>query len=330
MSSLLDVGLERLAAAERGLQPIARVCLVGSLSPGASADAFGAWCADFCKPPAAVTGLLLLFPTGWLQTMEGPTADLLPLLHAMAAQLDPGAMLRTVSVISAQEDVRGRYFSTYVHRQVSAVRNNYCEIEEGNDSAVPAFLSELAIGMLKIGKKLKDGTPPSALDSWEGHFADCMPSNERVTQVLDLHEVPTLADFLAIYDTPVNVVLQVRPPNRPSPTAQPAPPPHVTAPTSAHPPPAAAPHRRPRAPARPPARPRDSACAQRAAASTSARLPWLACPADSSPSCLHSCARSRIASGRRSARSRTEGARGAPAATRPRAVRKACDGARVS
>ena len=44
--------------------------------------------------------------------------------------------------------------------------------------------------MLKIGKKLKEGKDVSILDSWESHFSDSMPSNERVDQLPDLSELP--------------------------------------------------------------------------------------------------------------------------------------------
>ena len=64
--------------------------------------------------------------------------------------------------------------------------------------------------MLKIGKKFSahSATETSAaamIDAWEANFSEYMPSNERVAQVLDLEGVPTLDDFLRIYETPVEI-----------------------------------------------------------------------------------------------------------------------------
>ena len=47
-----------------------------------------------------------------------------------------------------------------------------------------------------------------------------MPSNERIDQLLDIVDLPTLDAFLAIYDSPVDVIMEgerVWPPERPQP-----------------------------------------------------------------------------------------------------------------
>lgn len=176
--SLVDTVLDKLQAAGRGLTPLTRVCLVGQLAPGTSASHFGDWCSNVTADHRDVTGLLLLLPTGWIQTIEGPAADVMPYLHAIAGQL--GNLLSSVKVIGCQEDVRGRYFMEWAFTQANALRNNYAELD--GESALPAMLADTVIGMLKIGKKLKDGASLSVVQSWESHFADSMPSNERLVR----------------------------------------------------------------------------------------------------------------------------------------------------
>ena len=77
--------------------------------------------------------------------------------------------------------------------------------------------------MLKMGKKFKEGnkTPAGAADliqGWETHFADCMPSNERIAQLLEPeHGLPTISDFLSIFESPVDVRMEsesIWPPER--------------------------------------------------------------------------------------------------------------------
>ena len=74
--------------------------------------------------------------------------------------------------------------------------------------------------MLKVGKKLSEGQPVTIIDKWESNFSDSMPSNERIDQLLDIVDLPTLDAFLAIYDSPVDVIMEgerVWPPERPQP-----------------------------------------------------------------------------------------------------------------
>lgn len=208
--SLLDTVLDRLTAAGRSLQPLTRVCLIGRLAPGSSADAFGSWCEGLCKP-ASITGLLLALPNGWIQTVEGPTAALVPYLR----ELEGTDRLVSVKVVAAQEDVRGQLFPYFTVKSLSIMRSNFTEV----DTDVSPLVADTAIGMLKIGKKLSAGEPASVIDQWETHFPD-MPSNERVDQLLDMSELPPLEEYLTIFESPVDILMEgerVWPPERAQP-----------------------------------------------------------------------------------------------------------------
>ena len=78
--------------------------------------------------------------------------------------------------------------------------------------------------MLKIGAKFSIDSMTSsgrmqALVDWEAWAADSMPSNERIGQILELTEVPSLGDFLAIFEAPIEIDMmadRVWPPERPA------------------------------------------------------------------------------------------------------------------
>ena len=57
------------------------------------------------------------------------------------------------------------------------------------------------------------------LDAWNPQFADFIPSNERVSQILEQEEqVPPLSEFITIFEAPTDLALsedKVWPPNRP-------------------------------------------------------------------------------------------------------------------
>ena len=92
----------------------------------------------------SIYGLLLMLPNGWVQTVEGPSVDLVPYLQALATQLAAGGMCIKLTVIASQEDVRGRYFPTWAYKSTSAQRSNYAEID--SDAQMAGVLSDLAIG----------------------------------------------------------------------------------------------------------------------------------------------------------------------------------------
>ena len=75
--------------------------------------------------------------------------------------------------------------------------------------------------MLKIGKKIAaEGANQAAagalVEDWQTHFPD-MVSDERVGQLLDQEGLPSLDDFLEIYDSPVDIIMEgdtIWPPER--------------------------------------------------------------------------------------------------------------------
>jgi hypothetical protein len=137
--SLLDVALEGLDAAGRGLQPVARVCLLGQLAADVLASDHGHWCASHLSPQ--LTGLLLLLPGGWLHTIEGPYPELAAFLKMVAAEQP--SKIAGVRIIAAQEDVRSRCFPHWSYKEASVQRSNYAEIDA---DGVPALLADTQIG----------------------------------------------------------------------------------------------------------------------------------------------------------------------------------------
>jgi hypothetical protein len=210
-TSLLDTTIDRLTEEQRPLLPLARLCLIGMLTDASATASFAKWVSPFFEKPAEVTGLLLQLESGWIMTIEGPSADLIAFLKKLHEQLLAGKMLGTTKVISCQEDVRKRYFPTWAHHKMSVIRSNYAEIE--GDGALSALLAETSIGMLKLGKALSaNGGAVSVLDRWESadaskDLAD-MPSNERLGQLLEIPEVTPLELFMDIFEDPVDVMME--------------------------------------------------------------------------------------------------------------------------
>jgi len=205
-SALLDQALGRLEEAGVSLEPATRVCVIGKLASGTAAS-FASWCEAQLKPRDA-TGFLLLLATGWVHTIEGAPTDVIFFLHRLASEKN----VQDVKVIACQEDVRKRYFPHWCSKELSVPRANFADIEPGT---FHTLLSDTAIAMLKMGKQFKvDNASPAAagklVEAWETHFADFMVSDVRVSQLLEggaAEGVPSLADFLGIFEMPVEIVM---------------------------------------------------------------------------------------------------------------------------
>jgi len=130
--SLHELALQRLQDAERPLQPLNRLCLVGAPSVRASVwqeTALRAVAAeaDAEDPNAPLTGLLLVLPTGWLHFVEGSLPSLSAYLALLQKEEAAGGLTR-IKVASCMDDVPARTFGRWNYSKLDASRNNYTEV----------------------------------------------------------------------------------------------------------------------------------------------------------------------------------------------------------
>ena len=219
---MLEAKLERLDRTNRPQQPLSRMCLVGRAADGVSADEVVEWHetkvravqqhvmdlekahGDSGDTSSAVTGMLIYLPTGWLHVVECSHATLSELLLAFTdgVALDK---LRDVKVVATTDDIAGRSFVNWSHKQLDVQRGNFQEVDA---TTMPALLADTTISMLKLGKALCSLSRDEAnakLDAWSTAFADFMPSNERVNQLTFEDTVLDLSEFMSVYEAPVDL-----------------------------------------------------------------------------------------------------------------------------
>ena len=141
LPSLLDRQLEQLNEAGRGLKTTTRVCIIGKLADGVSATSFSSWCQSAIT--SSTSGLLILLPNAWIQTIEGPQEDIPPLLRL----LNDSSHVSAARVISSQEDIPGRCFPHWTSVEANAQRSNYAEIE--GEDGIAELLADTSIGALR-------------------------------------------------------------------------------------------------------------------------------------------------------------------------------------
>lgn len=216
-TSLLDGLIAKVS--ETAVTTLARVVVCGSLSPGTSAQTLATWhekriaSLPYDEP---ASGLLLALPTGWVELLEGPVAAVTAVLRAMEAE---GGLVGVAKVIAAMEDVPARTFAAWSFKALDVGGGKFVELGPEGPAAI---LGDTVIGLLKVGKvvgAMERAAAAATLDNWSAEFgADVVPSNERVQQIIDNEDVPSLSDFLSVYDAKANVELKsarVWPPDAP-------------------------------------------------------------------------------------------------------------------
>lgn len=139
--------------------------------------------------------------------------------------------MENAKIVGINEGVPDRYFSYWASKELDVQRNNFTEISGSSaESTLAAILADMQIGaarglwwpvvpsdqsaqhhshvagFIKIGRSVGKLSRPelsAALDSWSTSFEDCMPSNERVSQLVFEDLVLDLAEFMVVYEAPV-------------------------------------------------------------------------------------------------------------------------------
>ena len=198
--SLLAMTMDRLAQAGRSLEPTSRIIVLGKLAEGTSAEMFVSMHEQTLGED--VTGLLLMLPSGFAEMVEGPLVALRRVLRMLSSK----GLVDNGKVAGFTEDVPARSFSCWSSKALDVQRSNFVEVGKGDagEEQVAALLADLQIGFIKLGRAVGDKPRPAigaALDKWSTDFSDFMPSNERVSQLLALDELPTLQEFIDTYES---------------------------------------------------------------------------------------------------------------------------------
>ena len=216
--SLLMMTMDRLAQAERPLEPTNRIIVLGKLAEGTTAEMFVAMHEQTLGED--VTGLLLMLPSGFAEIVEGPLVALRSVLRVLSNK----GVVENGKVAGFTEDVPTRSFSCWSSKALDVQRSNFVELSgkgEAGEVEVATLLAELQIGFIKLGRAFGDKGRPAigaALDRWEKDFSDFMPSNERVNQLTFEETVLDLSEFMSVYEAPIDLKMSsasVWPANKP-------------------------------------------------------------------------------------------------------------------
>ncbi|KXZ55256.1 hypothetical protein GPECTOR_3g395 [Gonium pectorale] len=209
--SLLDVILNRVAKAGKSVL-ITRIVYVARLQQRQNTlDNVKAHVSRMVEKhgqDAEITGFMLLYPLCYIHVMEGKTPQLMAVLREL---LTHGSELRLgeTRVISSCEDVPARYFSAWYAAFVPSASSVEAMDPLDAFGAVKSA-SDINNFLRKVGPELstpQDSETKRKLNSVESSFED-VPAQELVLSLTPTEDAPTIAEYLDIFDSPVNVDLE--------------------------------------------------------------------------------------------------------------------------
>ncbi len=211
--------LERIRAAKHNVLPTARILLL--LQPHDNPTA--QWHQEAMRTADEecakalgddqnhkLAGLLLdVENAGAVHALEGPTLA----ISAYATALNE-ALPDKVRVLAAMEHVPRR---SYLHwdlvRAADVSAQTSVVMDDANSEALEAAAADAAIAMIRLGRAAADSGPGhletllKSKSSREHEIAASGVSSEHISALLGAKGLPTLSDFLTIFEESVDVVL---------------------------------------------------------------------------------------------------------------------------
>jgi hypothetical protein len=154
-----------------------------------------------------VTGLLVVYPTCLLHVLEAPHPVIVDLLKELHATYESGTVMTSVRVASAREGIKSRSFKQWRVAYVDGygAPDTADAVDPGQ---VVQTLWDLTLKMILVGDQLSkiagEEKIETALKSLHT-FATDIPRPELVMSVAVLEDAPTLAEYIEIYDAPLNL-----------------------------------------------------------------------------------------------------------------------------
>jgi hypothetical protein len=206
--SLLDCIQSRFEVAG-GRESLTRMLYVGVIPKTATKHQLCDLHASFLTEiEADVSGLMLLQQTTFINLIEA-TPDVIHLLlrHLQLELQSPTACVSSIRIVACSEDCPNPAFVSWSYRSITMPAESGIDLEK-EDVAASSF--DMYFKLVKLGQQLTDADLPqadipAALDNLRQRFPQFLPSNERVMAFTLCEKVTSLAEYLEIYDSPVDV-----------------------------------------------------------------------------------------------------------------------------
>eukprot|EP00899_Mesostigma_viride_P003450 jgi/Mesvir1/13105/Mv06084-RA.1 len=159
------------------------------------------------KDQEEITGLLLVYPFAVIHAMESTTPVLMSVLHQIKADLQREAHFRAIKVVSSTEDIPARAFKSWHTAFISPLFPDVTDAED--DETVVATVTKINLAIIRLGQFSSQMTPNELASLFHKlESSDKLPCDGQLVQkVLLCPVVPTLNEYLDIFDAPVDIDL---------------------------------------------------------------------------------------------------------------------------
>ncbi|XP_074871112.1 testis-expressed protein 47-like [Carettochelys insculpta] len=157
-----------------------------------------------------VTGLLLIYPTYVVHTLEGSSEVLYSILRDLRDMQPPQhrALVLEPKILVLSHNIPSRLFQQWSYK-VLAVPSRHLAYDTSRKEPVESITGECLAMLLKLGVHLLKypKSPPDLPDAVLEGVADFIIPQDTICHLLGCRELLSPAQFLQFYDSPLNVVM---------------------------------------------------------------------------------------------------------------------------
>lgn len=154
-----------------------------------------------------LTGLLMCFSNCFVHVLEAQTKGILSFLREVNSIQPHERPFTAIRIISSTEDIPYRAYSKWMSTFIKAEDDNKPVVMEGEQLVENA--SNVNLNMIKLGKQLSAMSThdqETALEDMAMAYVE-IPNVPKCLGLIQNNGVPSLDDFLDIFDTPVDIDL---------------------------------------------------------------------------------------------------------------------------
>mmetsp|Transcript_27347 Transcript_27347/g.64893 ORF Transcript_27347/g.64893 Transcript_27347/m.64893 type:complete len:172 (-) Transcript_27347:35-550(-) len=155
------------------------------------------------------TGLLMQLPGCVIHILEGHQDSVVDFLRALQAMPPEESGVQDLKILASMQDIPSRAFPMWGSRILTPAKAIGDPIVPDLEQ-IPTLVSEMSLQIQRMGHKLQDLATDErrlALDALKNKFAEFVPRVEDILGLVECADLPSLAEYLQIYYSPVSLAL---------------------------------------------------------------------------------------------------------------------------
>lgn len=153
-----------------------------------------------------ITGLLIILKNTVIHLLEGPSDTLTSLFRHFTGDPRHSLIFKQIKILSSSEDCSERYMTKWIDFLHESEAGSKVSLQA---STIVDDASAMYENIVEAGKLLCKAEFTQLSTKDQRKVLSCLPTNELLLAFDSTNSaIPTLQDFLSIYDTPIDVTFE--------------------------------------------------------------------------------------------------------------------------